>query len=471
MGSLLEVNSDPRCVTRAEAPVLRYWSPMRAFRDLRRDPLRFFTDAARLGDVVRLQTWFLRAYLVSHPAHIRYVLKDNHRNYRNEDRFNRIFQRAGGDGLLTTDGDSWRRQRRLSQPAFSRERAAEAVSVMSAETAAMLECWAAGAAIGAQVELCREMTRLTLQIAGRAFCGADMSGSADTFADAMAVGFEHFHHRLYNAFTIPERIPTRRNLRFRAASRIAVAFIESVIEPVLGGTEITGGAGEHGDSAANLLALLNGAERAPSERPLTRAQVRDAIITFFGAASESTAVALAWIWYLVATHPEVERRLRREIAAALCGRTPAARDLANLRYTRMVIQEALRLYPPAWMMLRTAIADDEIGGCHVPAGSTLLMSPWVTHRRADLWNDPLRFDPERFSPERSDGRLEYSFVPFGGGPRHCIGEEFAMAEMTLVVAMIAQRFRLRLLPGHQVEPCVVFTMRPRNGVVVTLDPL
>jgi cytochrome P450 len=464
VGSALEVNSDRLRVGRAEAPLLRYWSPLRAFRDLRRDPLRFFTDAARLGEVVRLQTVFVRAYLVSHPAHLRYVLQDNHRNYRNEDRFNRIFQRAGGEGLLTTDGDSWRRQRRLSQPAFSRDHVAAAVSVMSEETAAMLQRWA-DSRTGAQVELCGEMTRLTLRIAGRAFCGADWSGSADAFAAAMATAFEHFHHRLYNAFPVPEWIPTRRSLRFRAATRAAIA----AVEPLLDETEP--GAAERCDSAANLLAFLNGADRTASEAPLTRAQVRDAIITFFGAASETTAVALAWIWYVVATHPEVERRLRDEIAAVLCGRAPAAGDLANLTYTRMVIKESLRLYPPAWMMLRTAIADDEVGGCHVHAGSAVLMSPWVIHRRADLWNDPLRFDPERFSPERSAGRPEYSFVPFGGGPRRCIGEEFAMAEMTLVVAMLAQRFRVRLTPGHRVEPCVVFTMRPRNGVAVTLDPL
>jgi len=434
-------------------PTLRYLSPLRFFADLRRDPLLFFTHAARLGDVVRLQAGFQEIWLLTHPAQIRQILQDRSSNYHNCARLTQLFQLGGGDGLLSIEGDSARHQRRLAQPAFHREAISRAAAVVAAETELMLERWKAVAERAEPFDAVREMTRLTLKIAVRSFCGAHLDGREDQLADALIVGFHYFNYRLLHAFPMPAGIPTPRYRRFAAANRTAKAIVEPLVSE----------RPQTENCSSCLLDALLGASR------LSATQVRDAIVTFISAGSETTAVALAWTWYLVATNPAAEMRLLDELREKLGSRAPRVDDLPALEYTRRVVRESLRIYPPAWMMMRTSVDDDELAGFRVPRGTSVVMSPYVTQRRADLWEDPLRFDPDRFLPARSEERADFAYFPFGGGPRRCIGEHFAIVTMTLVVASVAQRYRVQLTPGGHVEPQVLFTMRPRR-LMATLEP-
>lgn len=441
-------------------PTLRYLSPLRFFADLRRDPLRFFTEAAKLGDVVRFKAGFQEAWLLTHPTQIKHILQDHSGNYRNCARLTRIFQLGGGDGLLSTEGELSRRQRRLAQPSFHREGIFRAAAAMTVETESMLQRWGALAERAEPLDVMREMTRLTLKIAGRAFCGTDLDRTVDKLADALIGAFHYFNHRLLHAFPIPARIPTPRSRRFAANARAVRAVVASLVE-------------EHrrsDDGSANLLGALLGDGSAASDARLNGTQVIDAMVTFISAGSETTAVALAWTWYLIATNPEAELRLCDELRRNLGSRAPSVGDLPALDYTRRLVQESLRIYPPAWIMMRTAVDEDELGSFHIPRGTSVLMSPYVTQRRADLWDDPLRFDPDRFTRARSERRPEFAYYPFGGGPRRCIGEHFAMVSMALVIATVAQRYRLHLVPGYRVTPHVLFTLRPRDGLMVALEP-
>jgi cytochrome P450 len=437
---------------------VRYLSPFRFFNDLRRDPLAFFSYAATLGDAVELRAGFLNAWLLTHPTHIKHVLQDHSRNYVGQSRVVRLFQLGGGNGLLSTEGDLWLRQRRLIQPALHRDLLARAAERITDETESMLDRCAGLAGRDQPLDMARAMALLTLRIAGRAFFGTDLSSEVETLADSMTALFEHFNHRLFRLFTIPELIPTSRNRRFGRTS----CAIERVVNKITAPSQRSDG------SNSCLLATLLNAGNAPDKEKLTQSQIRDAVATFLGAASETTAVALAWTWYLIATNPVAELKLIDELRTNLAARTPTFRDLPKLRYTTMVVLEALRIFPPAWMMLRTAVEADEIGGFRIPRGGTILVSPYLTQRRADIWDEPNRFDPERFASERSQNRPVFSFFPFGGGPRQCPGDDFAMVEMVLIVATFLQRYRIRLVPGQAIEPRIVFAMRPRNGVMVTL---
>ncbi len=225
---------------------------------------------------------------------------------------------------------------------------------------------------------------------------------------------------------------------------------------------------QSGEDKGDLLSMLLHARDEETGEGMNRKQLRDEVATFLGAGTETTAVMLAWVWYVLSTHLEVDYKLHAELAEVLSGRIPTVEDLPKLKYTRMVIDETLRLYPPAWANSRTALGDDEVGGYHIPAKSLVAMSPYVTQRDPASWEKPEGFDPERFTPERSAGRPRYAYFPFGGGPRLCIGSEFALMEAQLVIATIAQQYRLRLVPGHPVEPCPLFTLRPRHGVLMTL---
>jgi cytochrome P450 len=225
----------------------------------------------------------------------------------------------------------------------------------------------------------------------------------------------------------------------------------------------------HGQDRGDLLSLLLAARDEDTGEAMSDKQVRDEALTLILAGHETTANALAWTWYLLSQNPEVEQKLHAELAAVLDGRAPTVADLPNLRYTSMVIDESMRLYPPAWSVGRSPIADDEILGFQIPKGSSLMLSQWLTHRHPDFWENPERFDPDRFSPERSANRPRYAYFPFGGGPRQCIGNVFALTEANLILAAVAQKFRLRMVPGHRVELQPLVTLRPRYGLKMTVD--
>ncbi len=423
------------------------------------DILGFYTEVARdFGDLVRFPMGPWSWYAVFHPTPIQHVLQDHCHNYTKKNRFNDLIKPLTGEGLATSDGDLWRRHRRLLQPAFHRQRLAELATVTTNTTALMLEQWRHEAKNAEPFDVRLAMQRLTLNIVGRTLFSQDISAESDAIGRSLTTVFEYFNYRTRHVFALPERIPTRRNRRLRQAIRTFDTVVYRMIEERR----------SRGNDADDLLSMLLLARDEVSGDGLSDKALRDEVGTFIGAGHETTATALAWTWYVLSKHPDVGHRLRAELADVLGGRLPTLEDLPHLTYTKMVLQEVMRIYPPIWAMLRSTIEDDTIGGYAIPANSLVVLCPYVTHRHPLFWDNPEEFDPERFTPERSAKRPRYAYLPFGGGPRQCIGHEFAMMEMQLIIAMVAQQYQLDLVPGYPVEPDPIFTLRPKKQVLMTV---
>lgn len=416
--------------------------------EMRRDPLALLTGARRrYGDFVRFRLGPYRVYLLAHPDHVEHVLRDRPRNYL-KDGYEHI--EIVGNGLLASEGDFWRRRRRVAQPAFHRERLAAMADTMTGETETMLERWDVLPA-DEPLDVEAEMSRLTLGIVGRTLFGADVGDEAGGVGDALSTVLNLGFQRTGRFFPVPPGVPTPKNHRYRSAVR----RLDGVVAALISGRRSSGGGG--GDLLDMLLEAPDTDER----------QLRDEVMTFLTAGYETTARALSWIWFLLGANPHARERMERELDG-LGDRTPAFEDLERLAYTKMVLRESMRLFPPVWGLSRLVAEEDEIGGYAVPKGSRVVLSQYVTHRHPDFWEDPETFDPERFTPERSAGRPRYAYFPFSGGPRQCIGNDFATMEATLVLATVARRYRLVLVPGHPVEPEPSFTLRSRYGIRMTL---
>ena len=428
---------------------------------MRRNPLQCLTDAARrYGDMVYLRLGRRPAYFLNHPDHIAHVLQTHHRNYRKSELVEPL-KPFLGTGLATSDGDLWRRQRRLIQPAFHRPHMATFTTIVTETTATLLDRWRPLASRSAPVDLLPEMMRLTGTIIVNALFGTTLCDPEATLLDDFRVVTAYSLRRLLAWTAWSAHVPTAKRRRYRQALR----RLEATVWHIIGTRRRSGASGD------DLLARLLVAHDPETGGRMSDRQLRDEVMTLFFAGHETTGLALTWTWYLLASYPAVAAQVRGELATVLQGRAPTVQDLPYLRYTRMVIQEALRLYSPAWILSRAPIADDVIGGYPIPAGMTVLLSPYVTHRHPRWWAQPDQFDPERFAPERVTDRPRFAYFPFSGGPRQCIGEPLAWLEAQCIVAMIAQRYRLALLPGHQVTPSAVLTLRPRGGLPVTLQAL
>ena len=429
-------------------------------RDMRVDMARNWVRAReQYGDVVGYHIAGRPIFLVAHPDDIRYVLVDNARNYTK----GRGLEKAKpllGEGLLTSEGDFWLRQRRLAQPAFHREHIASLAGVMTKATEEVLERWDAYATSGDSFDVADEMMKLTLTIVTRALFNAaltpeDIRTVSRTFPHLLRWATE----RVTSIFDFVEKLPTPDNIKREQYTQQLNRIVYRIIEE----------RHKSGEQHNDLLGLLMAA-RDEDGGFMTDKQLRDEVMTIFIAGHETTALLLSWTWALLSWHPDVRRRVEAEVNEVLQGRTPTAADVPRLTYLSMVINEALRLYPPAWVVIRSPIREDRIRGYRIPPRSTILLSPYVTHRHPEFWENPEGFNPERFTPERARGRHKYAFFPFGGGPRLCIGNNFALMEATLIVAMTCQRYRIDLVPGHPVEPELGFTMRVRDGLWVRLAP-
>jgi cytochrome P450 len=448
--------------TSTDASGPRFPTPFGMLAVLRRDPLGFLVDCHRThGDVVRVSFRYVswRTFVLAHPRDIRHVLQENHRNYWKGIIFAKL-KRIGGQGLVFSDGDLWRRQRQLVQPAFHRERIAAMAGMMADATAAMLDRWRAPAAAHQPFDVAAEMSRLTLEIVATALFGTSLGADEDEFRHAVSGGLAYANHLVNHFFAPPLIVPTAVNRRGRRAIR----GLDRIVWKIIAERR------QDGRDRGDLLSMLIHARDADTHETMTDRQLRDEAVTFLVAGHETTAVALAWTWHLLAQHPHVEQRLHAEVDTVLDGRAPTLADLGELRYTRMVIEESMRLYPPVWATSRQAYAPDVIGGQAIRADETVTVSPYLTHRHPAFWERPEVFDPERFTPERSADRPEYAYFPFGGGPRRCIGNQFALMEAQIILAMTARRFRLQSAPGHVVEPDPILTLRPRHGVKMTLHP-
>jgi len=428
-------------------------------RALQTDPLRLHTQATnQFGHLVRIRAFQgIYVYLVAHPQDIERVVQLNQQNYRKPDMFNKPVGLLVGKGLLTAEGEFWRHQRRLEQPAFHRNKLALLADLMAQSAQECAERWSNHARGNDAIDVADEMMRLTLKIVSLALFSTDISGDADRLGHAVRDTFEHVSYRMNHMLAIPESIPTPRNRRFIRAKRMLDEMVFGLIDQRR--TE---------EDKGDLLAMLLAARDEDSGEGMSNEQLRDEVLTLMLAGHETTGAALTWTWYLLSQNPDARDKLHAELDHVLGGRAPKLDDLERLPFTRMVFAESMRLYPPAWGLPREAIADDVLSGYHIPARALINVSHWVAHRHPDFWENPERFDPERFSPERSEGRPRFAYFPFGGGARQCIGNNFALMEAQLAVATLAQRFTLDLAPGHLVEPDPTFTLRPRYGMMMTL---
>lgn len=426
--------------------------------EFQKDPLYFLLNNRRqYGNIFRFQIGAGTVYLISHPEDIKYVLQDNSRNYHKGKAYKNL-EPFLGQGLLTSEGENWRHDRRLMQPAFHRDRIANFSKIMTDATEAMLDNWRCSFEEGEEINVTTEMMRLTLSIFCQTFFSSDISTQASVVEEAFNVVFKYASDRINVFLTTPQNVPTRDNLRFEEA----INTLEQVVFGLINQRR------QSGKDTGDLLSMLVFARDEETGEGMSDKQLRDEVMTILLAGYDATLNALSWTWYLLSKHPEVERRLYAELDEVLKGRVPTALDLKNLKYTSMVLKESMRLYPPVWQIAREAIAADKIGGYDIPAGSTLILSPYVTHRHPDFWLNPEGFDPERFDPERSVSRPQYAYFPFGGGARTCIGNNFALMLTQLIIATVSQHYQLELVPGHRVEPEAITALRSRYGILMNL---
>jgi cytochrome P450 len=424
----------------------------------RRDPLAFFLEASRThGDVVGLPLGVRRIFLLSHPNHIKDVLHDTDGRFQKRVAAQRITP-LFGTSLTTVDGEDWRRRRHLLRPLFTPQRMAALVPLIAETTAAMLARWRELAEDGRPFDVLAEMTELTRTIVIRVLFGEIPDDETRSVGRAITAVAEHVNRGLWSPLSWLPRLPTRRQEHYERAVEVLDGFLSQQIgEARRRGTE------------GNLLSALLAACDLAGDQGLDTHEVRDELKALFVAGHVTTASALAWVWYLLSQNPAARDRLRREARAVLGARRPIVQDLAALEYTRMVIEETLRLYPPTWITARTTTVAVDLDGYRIPANATVLLSPFVTHRDPRFWEDAERFDPERFRRGPS-ARPRYAYFPFGGGPRACIGSAFALIELQVVVGMVAQRYEVSLAPGWHVEPEPGTVLVPRGGLKVVLRP-
>ncbi|MFD1151807.1 cytochrome P450 [Saccharothrix hoggarensis] len=411
------------------------------------DRLRLMSDGARYGDVVRIAIGPKALYLVNGPEHAKHVLADNATNYHKGIGL-RQARRALGDGVLVSDGEAWRAQRKAIQPAFQPKRIAARAGLVAAEVDLLARRLREHVG-GPPVDVLHEMTSLTLGVLGRTLLDADLGPHS-----SLGHSFEAVQDQaMFEAVTlglVPRWLPTPGQVRFRRSR----ADLRRIADELVAGRA----AGPDGD---DLLSRLVARFASPEE-------VREQLITLLLAGHETTASTLGWAFHLLDEHPDVAERLRAEAVDVLGDRLPEADDLHRLPYAVRVVEEVMRLYPPVWLLPRVALADDEIGGYHVPAGADVVVVPYTMHRHPEFWSDPERFDPDRFLPERAEGRPRYAYIPFGAGPRFCVGNALGLMEAVFVLVVLSREVRLAKLPGSPVTPEAMLSLRVRGGLPMTV---
>jgi cytochrome P450 len=419
--------------------------PQGSVRELVRNPLSSFTSITRqYGDIVCYRPAPDTAYLLNHPDYVRHVLVDNNRNYSKATYSNQNFKKVVGDGLITAEGEAWRWQRRLMQPAFHHTRLKQLDGLIVQAAQEMLERWEARYAQGESVDIAREMASLTLTVTARALFGVNLGERVNQIGEIVnrsALLFEKPSHP--------------------ALQQAAVEFRE-VVDAII--QERKRDFKDSGDLFSSLIL----ARDEHTGEGMSDEQLRDQLFGLLLAGYETTANALTWTWYLLSQNDWAVSRLRDEVRQALDGRTPCYQDLEGMPFLRQTLDESLRLYPPAWILGRRAVGEDSIDGYDVPAGTVIAISIYTLHRHPAFWENPEVFDPGRFDPHNSAGRHKYAYIPFGGGPRMCIGNGFGLLEAALIMACVAQRYELHLAPGSEVQPQAIFVLRPNRDIMMSL---
>lgn len=429
--------------------------------DIRRDLIGFLRQVTtEYGDIVRFTVAGFTVHLVNHPDYLQHVLQTNSRNYDKQSHEYRPLKLAFGQGLFTSDGDFWLRQRRLMQPAFHRQRINQLGDGIVRDVVSRIEMWQPYAERGEALDIAAEMVNLSMNAATKSLFSTGLRNDAEveTISRDLDTIVNYCLYRTMAPLAPPPRVPTRRNRAFNQA----MSELNGIIYRILNDRR------RNGNDEVDLLSMLLEVRDEETGEGIPDQQMRDEIATLLLGGYETTSNLLSWTWYQLSQHPEVEAKLHAEVDRVLGGRVPTVADVPQLVYTRMVLDETLRLYPVPWLERRAAKAD-QIGGYDIPAGSLIYISPYVTHRHPAFWEDPERYDPERFSPDQPD-RPRFAYFPFGGGPRQCIGNSLALLEAQLSLATIAQRYRFHPVPGHPVEPKMQITTSPRYGLKMTLEP-
>ena len=447
---------DPTAV-RTHAPGPRGLPLLGCVLPFRKDPIGYLMDAwSRYGDVVRLDIRGKTVHLVTRPEHVEHVLVRRRRTY---------FKGYGyedqklllGEGLITSEGELWERQHRIMQPFFTPRGTMRFMNVMVNAIRDMLARWEPLADCGRVIQVDEEMSRLTGNIIVRILFSMDLNEETLRIDEAFQYCVGFIDRRSADLIALPMFVPTPENRRFKECLNAIHRYIDERIDERRG----------HPEEEDLLSVLLCARDEDTGER-MDRRQLRDELVTLFVAGYQTTMHALTWTWYLLDQHRQVAGRLWEEQHSVLNGQPPDLSTVQQLSYARMVFQEAMRLYPPIKVIVREAAADDEIDGYRIPAGSLVLVSPYITQRHPALWEHPETFDPERFTPEQTERRSRYAYLPFSAGPRICLGGNFAMLEAALVLAMVIRQYRLQLVPGHPVEPSMDVKTWPLHGMPMTV---
>jgi cytochrome P450 len=433
-----------------------FWGVLPEFQ---KDTLKLFSDTARMGDVIHIRFGFTHLYQVSHPDGVQHVLQFNNKNYSRESFGNNLVKLVSGLNLFTSDGDYWLNQRRLMQPAFHRRNYAQFGTMMTSATQRMIDRWEA---VGHDefLDMHKEMTRLTMEVVGQALFSVDLSDESSVLGKAFMTTTGYVQHRFNTPFYPPPFIPTQRNQELKKA----MLDVQNILQEMLNDRRRTG------ERKDDLMTMLMEARYEDTGEGMNDDQIRAELGTMIGAGQETTSNLLTWVFHVLSANPDVEAKLLAEYKHVLDGRIPTMEDLPKMPYNRMVLDEALRLYPPAWAVsTRTALEDDVILGYRIPKGAGVFISPYVVHRDPRFWEDPEKFDPERFTDDKVEARHKYAYIPFGAGPRKCIGNTFALTEAQLILATLLPRYKLTTQPGYKVEPAAEFTLRVKGGLPMKIQ--
>ncbi|MFI5929079.1 cytochrome P450 [Micromonospora sp. NPDC051543] len=424
---------------------------------LARDRLGLMAEAARTyGDAARIVIGPKKLYYLNHPDFAKHVLADNSDNYHKGLGLAQA-KRALGDGLLTSEGEIWRKQRAAMKPVFQNRRIAQQAGAVAEEAGRLVERLRSRRD-GEPVEVMSEMTGLTLGVLGRTLLDADLGGFG-SLGQSFATMQDQAMFEMTTNGLVPMWVPLPHQLRFRRARRDLRRTVDKLVRDRTGDAD--------GDDALSRLIM---SARQEADARVGQQRIYDELVTLLLAGHETTASTLGWTFHLLDRHPDVWQRLHEEAVSVLGDRPPVYEDLHRLTYTTMVLEEVMRLYPPVWMLSRIAQGEDEVGGWRIPAGVDVLICPYTLHRHPDFWADPERFDPERFAPERSAHRPRYAYLPFGAGPRFCVGNHLGMLEAAFVVAMVVRELRLVTEPGYRVVPEPMLSLRIRGGLPMRVLP-
>jgi cytochrome P450 len=428
-------------------------------RDVRKDVLGWLLrTAAEHGPVAQYRFGPMRSYLVTHPDGLKHVLQDHTKNYTKDHYSYALVRRVVGDGLVVSQGETWLKQRRLAQPAFHRARISAMAEQMVRATGELAERWGDSQRAGTPRRVVPDMMALTLRIVGEALLGTDVRAQTEAVSAAFNVISEQSVERFRTLWLLPPVLPTAYDRAFRQARR----QLDKVVAGVIAERR------QRMEDRGDLLSMFMLARDEETGEQMDDAHLQDEVLTMMLAGHETTATALSWAWALLEQNPDAERKLHEELDSILGGRLPSAEDVPRLVYTRRVLDETMRLYPPIYVLSRKVVEDDTVCGYQVRGGSAVDISAYVTHRLPEFWPDPERFDPDRFTPEKIAARPKYAYFPFLGGPRQCIGNNFALMEGTLILATLAQRFRPRRVDPAMPRPEPLITLRPAGELPVMI---